>query len=391
MASPIVDRIRIIPRAKEFLDRATGSSGEVFFSKETNTLRVYSGRTANRGGFEVITDNSLRRNAAGQEIATVKYNTIINNTGEGNKYILNGEYKPALNFVVGYTYLFDQTDPTNVYYPNPTGGANNQHPLNFSADDLNGELGGGTSYLEGVIYILDGEAVSQADYFNGFQRADTRQVQITITTNTPTTLYYWCQNHLNMGNTITVGMPGTGDGGDSDSGASITVSPTQPTEATDGTLWFDSDDELLYVYLESSGTFVRPKPTGFFDLGISDGDSGQFLQTNGSGILTFVDPPTLEVGADLILGDVIADTIETSSLKNTGIGNAELETAARLTISTGDGVTITGGPLRLPSFSEEGRDGIIAANGDMIYNTTSNKIEAYQNGSWIELDTGSAT
>ena len=31
MASPIVDRIRIIPRAKEFLDRATGSSGEVFF------------------------------------------------------------------------------------------------------------------------------------------------------------------------------------------------------------------------------------------------------------------------------------------------------------------------------------------------------------------------
>jgi hypothetical protein len=36
------------------------------------------------------------------------------------------------------------------------------------------------------------------------------------------------------------------------------------------------------------------------------------------------------------------------------------------------------------------RNALTAANGDMIYNTTSNKIEAYQNGSWIELDTGAA-
>jgi hypothetical protein len=79
-SAPIVDRIRIIPRAKDFLDRSTGSSGEVFFSKETNTLRVYSGRTANRGGFEVVTDASLRRNIGQQEIASVKYDVTINNS-----------------------------------------------------------------------------------------------------------------------------------------------------------------------------------------------------------------------------------------------------------------------------------------------------------------------
>jgi len=394
MASPIVDRIRIIPRAKEFLDRATGSSGEVFFSKETNTLRVYSGRTINRGGFEVLTDEALPRNIAAKEIATVKYNVTI--TGpqggdSGNKYVLNGEYKPAISMVVGYTYVFDQTDQTNVYFPNAEGGANNQHPLNFSSDNASGELGGGTSYLENVIYILNGEEVTQAEYWRDFQRSKTRQVQITVTTSTPETLYYWCQNHTLMGNTITVSMPGTGNGGDDDSGANITVSPSQPSEATNGTLWFDSDDELLYVYVESSGSFVRPKPTEFFDLGITDGDTGQFLQTNGSGVVTFVDPPSIQSGSDLILGDLIANTIETSSLKNTGIGNAELETAARLTISTGDGVSITGGPLRLPSFSDTDRDGLISVNGDMIYNTTSNKIEAYQNGSWVELDTGSIT
>jgi len=50
-SAPIVDRIRIIPRPTDFLDRNVGSSGEVFFSKETNSLRVYSGAIA--GGYEL--------------------------------------------------------------------------------------------------------------------------------------------------------------------------------------------------------------------------------------------------------------------------------------------------------------------------------------------------
>ena len=50
-SAPIVDRIRIIPRPTDFLDRNVGSSGEVFFSRDTNSLRVYSGR--DRAGFEI--------------------------------------------------------------------------------------------------------------------------------------------------------------------------------------------------------------------------------------------------------------------------------------------------------------------------------------------------
>src|SRR6056300_889261 len=50
-SAPIVDRIRIIPRPNDFLDRNVGSSGEVFFNKVTNSLRVYSGKLA--GGFEI--------------------------------------------------------------------------------------------------------------------------------------------------------------------------------------------------------------------------------------------------------------------------------------------------------------------------------------------------
>jgi len=50
-AAPVVDRIRIIPRPSDFLDRNVGSSGEVFFNRETNSLRVYSGKDS--GGFEL--------------------------------------------------------------------------------------------------------------------------------------------------------------------------------------------------------------------------------------------------------------------------------------------------------------------------------------------------
>lgn len=50
-SAPIVDRIRIIPRPNDFLDRNVGSSGEVFFNKATNSLRVYSGKDIS--GFEI--------------------------------------------------------------------------------------------------------------------------------------------------------------------------------------------------------------------------------------------------------------------------------------------------------------------------------------------------
>lgn len=50
-SAPIVDRIRIIPRPDDFLDRNVGSSGEVFFNRATSSLRVFNGR--DRSGFEL--------------------------------------------------------------------------------------------------------------------------------------------------------------------------------------------------------------------------------------------------------------------------------------------------------------------------------------------------
>ena len=49
--TPVVDRIRIIPKADDFLDRNVGRSSEIYFNAATDSLRVYTGQ--DRSGFEI--------------------------------------------------------------------------------------------------------------------------------------------------------------------------------------------------------------------------------------------------------------------------------------------------------------------------------------------------
>jgi hypothetical protein len=217
----ILKSIRIIPREADFLDRKLGSRGEIFYDREANTLRLYSG--AQIGGFGLakddlsnITDEIFRKKSVESRLATVIYTvTIVGPQAPdvGNKYVLNGVYRPIPNFVVGYTYVFNQDDATNVYFPNANGTTVNRHPLNFSSDNISGERGGGTSYVADVQYSLNGAVVTQAVYNSpAFDTATARRVQITITNATPSTLYYWCYNHVLMGNEIAVADPGSGTG-----------------------------------------------------------------------------------------------------------------------------------------------------------------------------------
>jgi hypothetical protein len=408
--APIVDRIRIIPRAKEFLDRASGSSGEVFFSKETNTLRLFSGRTINRGGFEVVTDTSIIRNSSNANVAAITYPVTVGaaqGTDTGNKFYLNNEYKPDIDFIRGYTYVFDQGNQTNIYYPNPEGGANNQHPLFFSADDPNGDTGSGTEYTNGVKYILDGIEVERSKYENDFQRATERKILINIGLSVPETLYYYCSNHENMGGTITVSMPGTGTGS-----ASVSASSTAPEEPENGSVWFNADNGNLYVYLVDvdSGQWVQPSipiADSLLDLGIDDGSEGQVLSSNGDGTFSFVDPspvsavvgnfsfagsvidttddsdvtitPNLIVGGDLTVG--------TGDIITAGSGTPELISDNEILLTGTTRVSITQTPLKLASFTSAERDALIGENGDMIYNSEADRIEAFVGGSWVILST----
>ena len=52
LSAPVVNRIRIIPRTDDFLDRNVGASGEIFFNTNSSSLRVYNGN--DRGGYELV-------------------------------------------------------------------------------------------------------------------------------------------------------------------------------------------------------------------------------------------------------------------------------------------------------------------------------------------------
>jgi len=122
----------------------------------------------------------------------------------GYKYYINEQYHPNLTLEVGSTYIFDQTDLSNVYFPNPIEGTiTNKHPINFSADDINGTLSGGTLYTTGVTYYLDNRAVTQTQYISSFDVATTRYVKVVVTESTAGILYYFSSAlPLSMGNSI---------------------------------------------------------------------------------------------------------------------------------------------------------------------------------------------
>ena len=263
---PVTDAVRIIPREADFLDRKSGLRGEIFYDQTANTLRIYNGSTVGglnlaKGDLSNITNSDFRLKSVAAKLSTVTYQVTI--TGPqggdtGNKYNLNGVYRPVLNFVVGYTYVFIQDNPTNVYFPNANGTTVNQHPLNFSADNLSGNNGGGTSYLVDVQYYLDNVSVTQAVYNSTrFATATARQVRITVTNSTPALLYYWCWNHLAMGQSIAVADPGSGTGS---GGTSVSVDDTAPSSPSPGNLWLDTNTGILYVYYDdgNSEQWIQP-------------------------------------------------------------------------------------------------------------------------------------
>ena len=72
-------------------------------------------------------------------------------------------------------------------------------------------------------------------------------------------------------------------------------------------------------------------------------------------------------------------------IENTGTGSPVIASNSTLTLSASEAVIVKTSPLRLASFTTGQRDNLSPINGDLILNTTTNKVQARVNGSWVDL------
>ena len=81
------------------------------------------------------------------------------------------------------------------------------------------------------------------------------------------------------------------------------------------------------------------------------------------------------------------DVTVSGTLTSTQSGSPIITSATNITLQAASSgrVSINQSPLRLYNVSTISRNSITAADGDMIYNATTNKAQVFANGSWVDL------
>jgi hypothetical protein len=89
---------------------------------------------------------------------------------------------------------------------------------------------------------------------------------------------------------------------------------------------------------------------------------------------------SLIVTSNINSGNIISSNFVGST------ANTTLSSSANLRLSAGTSVqVIGGGTFRLPGLSSSQIANLSPVNGDMVYNTTLNKFQGYENGNWANL------
>lgn len=79
------------------------------------------------------------------------------------------------------------------------------------------------------------------------------------------------------------------------------------------------------------------------------------------------------------------DTLQVTNFQTTGSGTPELESATDILLTAPNRVEVTTGLFKVANLTTLERDALTAVNGDIIYNSTDNKFQGYENGSWVNL------
>jgi hypothetical protein len=77
--------------------------------------------------------------------------------------------------------------------------------------------------------------------------------------------------------------------------------------------------------------------------------------------------------------------LDVNSLTISGVGITSISAGSNIELDATNRVLVTDTPFKLASFTTAERNTLIPLNGDMIYNTSTNKFQGYAGGTWVDL------
>ena len=344
---PVYDAVRIIPRDSGFLNRNSGSRGEIFYDQTANTLRIYNGSTV--GGVSLA--KSDLTNVSNSDFLS-KANLAGVSGGGGNTTDTVGSSVPVspssgnlwldTNTGILYVYFNDGTSSQWIQpvfpYPDTTSLATVSY-VNSTVAALPATAG-----LATTSFVTS--AVSAGAFVLNVQADDS------TTRSIPT------------GSTVQF----NGSGGittTSDSSGNITIIGGGTTgNVTFAVTTIDSSDSSA----------IRFTPAVIFDSDVT-------VQNN------LVIDNSVDVALNLSVNNqlTVKDIVLTGNFSSQGSGTPELFSDNEIQLTAGTRVEITASPLKLASFTSAARDLLTAANVDMIYNTTTSKFQGRAGGAWVDL------
>jgi len=169
------------------------------------------------------------------------------------------------------------------------------------------------------------------------------------------------------------------------------ISVSQAAASGGGTLAYDNASGTFTFSPANLSTYAQTSslPTSITELGVTDGTNGQVLTTDGSGNFTFSSAGGgASYDQDLNTTDsVVFAAVSADTFSNASAGAPTVTSATTITLDAPDGVIITGGTFRLPSFTTTQKNALTAANGDIIYDSTTSQAQVYE-GSWTSISGG---
>jgi len=253
----------------------------------------------------------------------------VQSVGGNNKYFIDGAQQQSLELVAGFTYRLDQSDSSN-----------STHPLLFSTNPNNSPS---APYTTGVTVV--GTPGSAGAY-----------TQIILEQDTPK-LYYYCQNHANMGGEVIDPRATSADSFTATSGTFINFTPTT-TQTGAVTLTGD----LSATGTPGTGNFLRGDNTwasvpAAYTLNLTGNSGGPVTVPTGSTI-------DIEAAGGLDTAIISSGTNRIATI------SPDYTTAANIVLASADGTSDT----------LVDADDILFSNGNTVKHANLSQIKSYVGG-----------